>query len=59
VRTLAGCSPSGLRDSSGWRNPWSRPHPSSGQVGAEATALLVALPEELASRARTLYGAMA
>jgi hypothetical protein len=48
-----------LRDSSGWRNPWSRLHPSSGQVGAEATALLVALPEELASRARTLYGPMA
>jgi hypothetical protein len=50
----------GLTDTRGRRvRTWSRLHLPSGQVGAEATALLVALPEELASRARTLYGPMA
>jgi acyl-coenzyme A thioesterase PaaI-like protein len=38
---------------------WSRLYLPSGRVGAEATALLVALPEDLATRARELYGPMA
>jgi acyl-coenzyme A thioesterase PaaI-like protein len=38
---------------------WSRLHLPSGEIGAEATALLVALPEDLAARARELYGPMA
>jgi acyl-coenzyme A thioesterase PaaI-like protein len=38
---------------------WARLHLPGGGVGVEAKGLLVALPEELASRARTLYGPMA
>jgi acyl-coenzyme A thioesterase PaaI-like protein len=38
---------------------WARLHLPSGQVGVEATGLLVALPAELADRARALYGPMA
>ena len=50
----------GLTDTRGRRvRAWSRLHLPSGQVGAEATALLVALPEDLAARARELYGPMA
>jgi acyl-coenzyme A thioesterase PaaI-like protein len=50
----------GLTDTRGRRvRTWSRLHLPSGQVGAEATALLVALPEDLAARARELYGPMA
>jgi acyl-coenzyme A thioesterase PaaI-like protein len=50
----------GLTDTRGRRvRTWSRLLLPSGEVGAEATALLVALPEELASRARELYGPMA
>src|SRR4030095_246080 len=50
----------GLTDTRGRRaRPWSRLHLPSGEVGAEATALLVALPEDLAARARELYGPMA
>src|SRR5215216_5793816 len=47
----------GLTDTRGRRvRTWSRLHLPSGEVGAEATALLVALPENLAARARELYG---
>ncbi|MFL6188180.1 MAG: PaaI family thioesterase, partial [Actinomycetes bacterium] len=50
----------GLTDTRGRRvRAWSRLHLPSGEVGAEATALLVALPENLATRARELYGPMA
>jgi len=50
----------GLTDTRGRRvRTWSRLYLPSGEVGAEATALLVALPEDLASRARELYGPMA
>jgi acyl-coenzyme A thioesterase PaaI-like protein len=50
----------GLTDTRGRRvRAWSRLHLPSGQVGAEATALLVALPDDLADRARALYGPMA
>jgi acyl-coenzyme A thioesterase PaaI-like protein len=48
----------GLTDTRG-RRVRSRLHLPSGEVGAEATALLVALPENLATRARELYGPMA
>jgi thioesterase superfamily protein len=50
----------GLTDTRGRRvRAWSRLHLPSGQVGVEATGLLVALPPELAERARALYGPMA
>ena len=50
----------GLTDTRGRRvRTWSRLHLPSGQVGADATGLLVALPEEVAARARELYGPMA
>jgi acyl-coenzyme A thioesterase PaaI-like protein len=50
----------GLRDTRGRRlRSWSRLLLPGGQVGAEASALLVALPEEMAEQARTLYGPMA
>jgi acyl-coenzyme A thioesterase PaaI-like protein len=50
----------GLTDTRGRRvRAWARLHLPDNGVGAEATGLLVALPEELASRARTLYGPMA
>ena len=50
----------GLTDTRGRRvRTWSRLHLPSGEVGAEATALLVALPDDLADRARALYGPMA
>jgi acyl-coenzyme A thioesterase PaaI-like protein len=50
----------GLTDTRGRRvRAWSRLHLPSGEIGAEATALLVALPENLATRARELYGPMA
>jgi hypothetical protein len=51
----------GLTDTRGRRRvrAWSRLQLPSGEVGAEATALLVALPENLATRARELYGPMA
>jgi hypothetical protein len=35
---------------------WARLHLPAGGVGVEAKALLVALPEEVAARARELYG---
>jgi acyl-coenzyme A thioesterase PaaI-like protein len=38
---------------------WSRLLLPGGEVGAEASALLVALPAEVAERARALYGPMA
>ena len=38
---------------------WARLHLPDGRVGAEATGLLVALPAEVADRARALYGPMA
>jgi hypothetical protein len=38
---------------------WSRLLLPGGEVGAEARALLVALPAEVAERARALYGPMA
>ncbi len=37
---------------------WARLLLPDGRVGAEATGLLVALPEDLADRARLLYGPM-
>ena len=37
---------------------WARLELPDGRVGAEATGLLVGLPEELAERARRLYGPM-
>jgi hypothetical protein len=50
----------GLTDSRGRRvRAWARLHLPGGQVGVEATGLLVALPEPLAERARALYGPMA
>ena len=50
----------GVRDARGRRvRAWARLHLPDGQVGAEATGLLVALPPELAERARALYGPMA
>ena len=50
----------GLTDTRGRRvRTWSRLQLPSGQVGVEATALLVALPDDLADRARALYGPMA
>jgi hypothetical protein len=50
----------GLTDTRGRRvRAWSRLQLPSGQVGVEATGLLVALPAELAERARDLYGPMA
>jgi hypothetical protein len=38
---------------------WARLHLPGGGVGVEAKGLLVALPEEVAARARELYGPMA
>jgi acyl-coenzyme A thioesterase PaaI-like protein len=50
----------GLTDTRGRRvRAWARLHLPSGRVGVEATGLLVALPAELAERARALYGPMA
>ena len=50
----------GLTDTRGRRvRAWSRLHLPSGEIGAEATGLLVALPDDLATRARELYGPMA
>lgn len=47
----------GVQEARGRRvRTWSRLHLPGGAVGAEATGLLVALPEELAARARALYG---
>jgi acyl-coenzyme A thioesterase PaaI-like protein len=50
----------GLIDTRGRRvRAWARLHLPGGGVGVEAKGLLVALPEELAERARALYGPMA
>ena len=50
----------GLVDARGRRvRAWARLHLPGGQVGAEATGLLVALPADIAERARALYGPMA
>jgi acyl-coenzyme A thioesterase PaaI-like protein len=50
----------GLTDTRGRRvRAWARLHLPDDGVGAEATGLLVALPEDLAARARELYGPMA
>jgi hypothetical protein len=50
----------GLGDIRGRRvRAWARLHLPSGRVGVEATGLLVALPADLADRARALYGPMA
>jgi hypothetical protein len=50
----------GLTDARGRRvRAWARLHLADGRVGAEATGLLVALPAEVAERARALYGPMA
>jgi len=38
---------------------WARLHLPDGRVGVEASGLLVALPAEVAERARALYGPMA
>jgi Resolvase, N terminal domain len=52
VRTLTGCSPSGLRDSWDGVIPGRARTPSSGQVGAEATALLIVKPNPLRGTVR-------
>ena len=50
----------GVADARGRRvRAWARLHLPGGQVGAEATGLLVALPVDIAGRARALYGPMA
>jgi hypothetical protein len=50
----------GLTDTRGRRvRAWARLLLPSGQVGVEATGLLIALPADLADRARALYGPMA
>jgi acyl-coenzyme A thioesterase PaaI-like protein len=50
----------GLIDTRGRRvRAWARLHLPGGGVGVEAKGLLVALPEEVAGRARELYGPMA
>lgn len=50
----------GLSETRGRRlRSWSRLLLPGGEVGAEARALLVALPDEVAQRARALYGPMA
>jgi acyl-coenzyme A thioesterase PaaI-like protein len=50
----------GLVDTRGRRvRAWARLHLPGGGVGVEAKGLLVALPEEVAARARELYGPMA
>jgi hypothetical protein len=50
----------GVADTRGRRVcAWARLHLPDGRVGAEATGLLVALPPEIAERARALYGPMA
>ncbi len=50
----------GLRDARGRRvRAWARLLLPDGRVGVEASGLLVALPEPIASRARALYGPMA
>jgi acyl-coenzyme A thioesterase PaaI-like protein len=50
----------GLIDTRGRRvRAWARLHLPGGGVGVEAKGLLVALPEEVAARARELYGPMA
>jgi hypothetical protein len=50
----------GVADARGRRvRAWARLHLPGGQVGAEATGLLVALPADIAERARALYGPMA
>ena len=50
----------GLIDTRGRRvRAWARLHLPGGGVGVEAKGLLVALPEEVAVRARELYGPMA
>jgi acyl-coenzyme A thioesterase PaaI-like protein len=50
----------GLVDARGRRvRAWARLHLPGGGVGVEAKGLLVALPEEVAARARELYGPMA
>ncbi len=50
----------GVTDARGRRvRAWARLHLPDGQVGAEASGLLVALPAEVAERARALYGPMA
>jgi acyl-coenzyme A thioesterase PaaI-like protein len=50
----------GLIDARGRRvRAWARLHLPDGGVGVEAKGLLVALPEEVAARARELYGPMA
>jgi hypothetical protein len=47
----------GVADARGRRvRAWARLHLPDGGVGAEATGLLVALPPEVAERARALYG---
>jgi acyl-coenzyme A thioesterase PaaI-like protein len=50
----------GISETRGRRlRSWSRLLLPGGEVGAEARALLVALPAEVAERARALYGPMA
>ena len=50
----------GVTDARGRRvRTWARLHLPGDRVGVEATGLLVALPPELAERARALYGPMA
>ncbi len=50
----------GLIDARGRRvRAWARLHLPGGGVGVEAKGLLVALPKEVAARARELYGPMA
>jgi hypothetical protein len=50
----------GLSERRGRRlRSWSRLLLPGGEVGVEAQALLVALPAEVAERARALYGPMA
>jgi acyl-coenzyme A thioesterase PaaI-like protein len=50
----------GLIDTRGRRvRAWARLHLPGGGVGVEAKGLLVALPEDVAARARELYGPMA
>jgi thioesterase superfamily protein len=50
----------GLIDTRGrWVRAWAQLHLPGGGVGVEAKGLLVALPAEVAERARTLYGPMA
>jgi acyl-coenzyme A thioesterase PaaI-like protein len=50
----------GLTDTRGRRvRAWARLHLPDNGVGAEATGLLIALPTDVAERARRLYGPMA